>query len=152
MHSITLRHSPRSLSRSFLFALNLFALLGVLTIGSLPAAAQKTSGGFSGPAGERNQTHQGGFTGPGPDLVTVAQASSMSDDARVAIKGSIVKSLGGEHYLFQDGTGSIEVEIDHDIWRGLQVGPNDVVIIYGEVEKEWMHREIDVKRIETLSR
>lgn len=85
-----------------------------------------------------------GFTGPGPDLITVQQARTMNDDTIVALKGNIIKNLGGESYTFQDATGTIEVEIDHEVWRGQQVGPDDIVLITGEVDKDWNHITIDV--------
>lgn len=98
------------------------------------------------PAGSA-EAQSGGFKGPGPEVVTVKQALTMRDDARVSLKGNIVKSLGDEVYLFQDATGSIEVEIDSEDWRGLTVQPEDVVIISGEVEKDWNHTSIDVSSV-----
>lgn len=88
-----------------------------------------------------------GFNGPGPDLVTVSKAKTMWDDSNVVLKGCIVKSLGDEMYLFQDASGTVEVEIDHDIWRGQTIKPDDVVIISGEVEKSWFSTSIDVSSI-----
>ena len=89
----------------------------------------------------------GGFSGPGPDVVTVKQALEMRDDARLSLRGKIVKNLGDETYLFQDATGTIEVEIDHEVWRGLNVTPGDAVVISGEVDRDWTHRSIDVSSI-----
>lgn len=89
----------------------------------------------------------GGFSGPGPDLVTVAQALTMKDDAPVTLKGVIVKSLGDEKYTFKDASGTINVEIDDDIWQGRTIGPDDVVIISGEVDKEWSGTTIDVSTL-----
>lgn len=89
----------------------------------------------------------GGFSGPGPDLVTVQQALAMRDDARVSLQGSIARSLGDETYMFVDATGSIEVEIDHRVWRGQQITPQDVVVISGEVDREWNHVSIDVSSV-----
>ena len=89
----------------------------------------------------------GGFRGPGPDLVTVKQALEMRDDTRVSLKGNIVKSLGDEAYTFKDATGTIEVEIDDDIWRGQMVKPEDVVVISGEMDKDWSHISIDVSSV-----
>ena len=89
----------------------------------------------------------GGFSGPGPDLVTVKQALEMRDDTRVTLKGSIVRSLGDEAYTFKDATGTIEVEIDNEIWRGLNVGPEDIVVISGEIDRDWNHISVDVSSI-----
>ena len=90
---------------------------------------------------------RGGFSGPGPALVTVKQALEMPDDAKVTLKGKIVKSLGDDSYVFQDATGTIEVEIDHDVWRGQNITPEDVVVITGEMDKDWNHKAIDVSSL-----
>lgn len=87
---------------------------------------------------------RGGFTGPGPILVTVKQASSMRDDAPVTLRGFIVQSLGNEKYLFSDGTGTIRVEIDDKVWQGLQVTPKDKVEVQGEVDRDWKKVEVEV--------
>jgi TIGR00156 family protein len=103
---------------------------------SAPAAFAK--GGFQ--AG-------GGYTGPGPEIVTVEQAKTMSDDTHVALKGYIIQSLGDKNYVFKDDTGAINVEISKKRWQGQNIGPDDLVIIYGEVDKEWSKVEIEVKQI-----
>lgn len=89
----------------------------------------------------------GGFSGPSVSAVTVKEASKMSDDTPVVLKGKIEKHLGGDRYLFKDLTGTITVDIDDDEWRGLTVTPDDVIEISGEVDKDWTSTEIDVKSI-----
>lgn len=89
----------------------------------------------------------GGFQGPSMSISTVEQVKQMNDDQKVALKGYIIQSLGGEDYLFKDDTGTIQVEIDHKRWRGQVITPNDLVEIQGEVDKDWKSIEIDVKRI-----
>jgi len=107
----------------------------------LPATSAFASG-FGGPG-----SVTGGFNGPGPALLTVQQALEMRDDARVSVKGNIVGSLGDEAYTFKDATGTIEVDIDNEVWRGQTIAPEDVVVISGEVDKEWNHASIDVSSI-----
>lgn len=102
-------------------------------------------GGYSGPGGDAQ--YQGGYTGPGPSLVTVKEALSMDDDARVALKGTITRSLGGKEYMFADSTGTSEVKIGHKAWMGQQIGASDTVEIHGKVKKDWTRTRIDVKRI-----
>ena len=89
-----------------------------------------------------------GFQGPGLPVSTVAEALKMRDDTAVVLQGKIEKSLGKEDYLFSDDTGSVTIEIDHEDWRGQTVTPSDTVIIKGEVEKDFLHTEIDVDSIE----
>ena len=91
------------------------------------------------------QFNKGGFTGPkdGTDVsVSVADAKNMKDEAYVTLKGKIVKKIGSEKYLFEDQSGSIDIEIDDKDWRGLVVGPDDVVI-----NKGWTKLEIEVDNI-----
>ena len=79
--------------------------------------------------------------------MTVAKAKTLKDDTYVSLKGNILSKTGDEKYLFQDKTGTIEIEIDDDNWRGVEVGPNDTVIIEGEVDKDWNKVSIDVNSI-----
>lgn len=90
----------------------------------------------------------GGFQGPGVATSTVADALKMSDDTPVVLKGKIEKSLGNEKYQFNDGTGTIVVEIDDDEWNGLNVTPENTVQITGEIDKEMLATpSVDVEMI-----
>jgi uncharacterized protein (TIGR00156 family) len=91
----------------------------------------------------------GGYTGP--SSITISKANdvkNMPHDTDVVLEGEIASYLGNEKYLFNDGSGTITLEIDHDVWNGLEVGPNDTVIIYGEVDKKFQRLEVKVERIE----
>jgi uncharacterized protein (TIGR00156 family) len=91
----------------------------------------------------------GGYTGPSSINVSkVNEVKAMPHDADVVMEGKIESYLGNEKYLFNDGSDSITLEIDHDVWNGLEVGPDDVIIIYGEVDKKFQRLEIEVEKIE----
>jgi uncharacterized protein (TIGR00156 family) len=95
----------------------------------------------------------GGYTGP--SLVDVSRAidvKNMPHDTDVVLEGNIENYLGNEKYRFNDGSDTITLEIDNDVWNGLEVGPNDTVIIYGEVDKKFQRLEIEVERIEKKNR
>jgi len=96
------------------------------------------------------QQHGGGFTGPGVQAVSVQEAKNLRDDTPVILRGSILRFLGDEKYLFSDNTGTIVVEIDDKLWIGLSVGEKDLVEIRGEVDRELISIEIDVKSIRKL--
>lgn len=103
-------------------------------------ASAGSEGGFRGGV-------SGGYSGPGPVPITVQQALTMRDDVPVTLRGYIIQRLGGDRYLFRDTTGSIQVEIDDDDWRGQIVGPDDLVELSGKVDRDWNSVEIEVKRI-----
>lgn len=95
---------------------------------------------------------RGGFTGSSaePTAATVQQARSMNDDQHVVLRGTIERRLSHDKYTFRDQTGSIEVEIDDDVWKGLSVGQHDRVEIFGEVDRHRNSVDIEVKRIQKL--
>jgi uncharacterized protein (TIGR00156 family) len=93
---------------------------------------------------------QEGFRGPGPDVVTVDVAKGLRDDYQVVLRGKIERFLGDEKYLFTDETGSIIVEIDNRLWRGLSVDQNDTVEIAGEVDRRFTRTEIEASSIKKI--
>ncbi|KAA5940168.1 YgiW/YdeI family stress tolerance OB fold protein [Pantoea sp. Bo_2] len=93
---------------------------------------------------------QGGFKGPTPGAVSVAQAKTLRDDAWVVLEGNIIRQVGHELYEFKDTTGSIYVDIDDKRWMGQTLSPADKVRIEGEIDKDWNSVEIDVKTVRVL--
>ena len=92
--------------------------------------------------------YTGGFINDGSSIISIKDALKLKDDSVVTLQGNIIKSLGDEKYTFKDATGEIIVDIDNDKWNGLTVQPNDVVIINGELEKDFMeYTKVDVKYI-----
>ena len=91
------------------------------------------------------QMVSGGFQGP---PMSVADALKLNDDTAVVLVGQIERSLGDEKYLFKDASGTVTVEIDNEDWRGLNVTPQDTVILNGEIDKEmFKDTKIDVDSI-----
>ena len=125
--------------------ISLFALLGIMTAGV--ASAEFT--GPNEPAATATN-ERGGFVSGAETIVTVKQVNEMRDDVPVIIQGKIIQRMGDEKYLFEDGTGSITIEIDDDDWRGQTVSPNDTVKLYGEVDRGIFSTEIDIDYVEKL--
>lgn len=112
-----------------------------ITLASLLAATAIT---FSGAAMAQDG---GGYTGPSNNMVTVSEIQGLNDDTYVILKGNIKQNLGNEMYVFSDGTGSINVEIDDDDWNGQNVQADNMVIIKGQVDKNGNTIEIDVDEV-----
>ena len=91
-----------------------------------------------------------GYTGPGLDAISVAEAKNLRDDSQVVLRGKIERFLGDEKYLFTDSTGTVTVEIDDRLWAGLSINQNDTVEISGEVDKDFRGIEIEVNRIKKV--
>lgn len=60
--------------------------------------------------------------------------------------------LSGDHYLFRDASGTVNVEIDRKYWNGGTVSPEDKVEIQGKIDKERNKICVDVKQISKINR
>ncbi len=83
------------------------------------------------------------------NVVTVSQVAKLADETGVTLNGQISKHLQSDHYEFKDSSGTINVEIDDDLWRqaGLKVG--DHVRLVGEVDTHrYKPTDIEVIKIE----
>lgn len=90
---------------------------------------------------------RGGYVGP-VETVSALDAKEMRDDMPVILKGVIESYLGDEKYIFSDASGSLILEIDDDFdWAGQTVGPDDVVLVYGEIERDFKEFKVEVSRI-----
>ena len=120
----------------------LFCLIVLAAGGAVASAADH--GGFT------SKEKSPGFSGPGPAVTSAKDAAKMRDDSRVTLRGNIVQHLGKDKYLFQDASGSIQVEIDDDKWRGQSITPNDTVELHGKIDKDRNSVEVEVDRVVKL--
>ncbi len=97
------------------------------------------------------------YAGPGNmnnnmmEVVTVEQVRGMTDNSPVIIRGYLLRKNGENSYVFQDNTGTINLEIDEEDWGGLTVAPTDFVEVWGEVDKNGTSMiEVDVSAIKKL--
>lgn len=92
------------------------------------------------------------FIGPGANstLVKVNQVKGMRDDSRVTLVGTLVNEVAEEFYTFQDDSGNMVVQIDHDELRGLTVTPETRIRIRGEVDDDKYDSQVDVSYVEIV--
>jgi uncharacterized protein (TIGR00156 family) len=107
--------------------------------------------GYTGPSATRptdnTQTHYDSSA----SIISVAKAKKMTDNSYVSLQGKIVRHFHKDKYLFQDKSGQIQIEIDDHKWQNLSVNAQDLVEIYGEIDKDWDSIEIDVKSIRKIN-
>jgi uncharacterized protein (TIGR00156 family) len=121
-----------------------FIVSALLSIG-VSLAAGSAMAQYTGSSAPR-----GGFQGPGgasDQPMSVANIlRTPVDDLRVTLRGNIIRKIGGDKYVFSDGTGEIRVDIDHSEWPAEPVNEKTTVEIIGKVDVEFMSpTEIDVK-------
>lgn len=99
----------------------------------------------------------GAIAGPGnimgngmntqPAVWTVTEVMSLPDNTPVIMRGYITKNMGNNIFVFEDDSGTIMLEIDEEDWNGNTVRVDDIVTIYGNVDKGTNYTEIDVNSV-----
>lgn len=94
----------------------------------------------------------GGFIGPSVDipLLSIAEIKKAPDEHYIRVQGNITEYLNSELYVFEDASGTINIEIDDDVWDGLYVHPQDRVEITGEVERDFFSIKVEVDKIRLM--
>ena len=101
-------------------------------------------GAFAGPGKTMNNN---GMMNTQPAVWSVTEVVSLPDDTPVVMRGRITKNLGNNIFVFEDGSGTIMMEIDEESWNGNTVRVDDIVTVYGNVDKGSNYTEIDVESI-----
>ncbi len=100
---------------------------------------------FAGQMGHNNKMHAA------PSVMMVQDITMLNDDSRVVVQGYLVQNMGNDIYVFQDAMGDkIMIDVDDDAWGEIMVGPNDMITIMGEVDKNGDTVMIDVDRIKKM--
>ncbi|NEN75182.1 NirD/YgiW/YdeI family stress tolerance protein [Pelistega sp. NLN82] len=121
-------------------------ILATILAASVGTTAFAQQGGFQATT-PNNQN--AGFTGQ-QAVSKVSEASQWRDDQYVVLQGKIVKQIGKDDFIFSDGTGEIEIEVDDKAWYGQNITPADKIKVFGEVDKSWNRTEVEIHRIEKV--
>lgn len=92
------------------------------------------------------KSHQG-FFDENKAVKSIDAIKNAPDNAFVQLQGKIIKQVGKKDFIFQDATGTVEIEVSHKAWQGQTITPNDNVEIRGKIDKEWEKTEIEIKQI-----
>lgn len=81
---------------------------------------------------------QAQYTGPAAAPITVKELLAQGkDDQYATLRGNLVKRIGGEKYLFSDGSGEITVEIDdEDLPAQQPIDAKTEVELIGDFDKD----------------
>lgn len=84
-----------------------------------------------------------------PELTSLADVLGKPvDDQRVTLRGKIVRQVSGDKYIFSDGRREIRVDIDQKYLPQEPFGSDSMLVIKGEVEKDFLESpEIDVDSV-----
>ena len=117
--------------------LSVLAVIGVMA----------TASAFAGPGSMAKNNANNNMM----QVMTVEQVRGASDNTPVIMQGYLLRQNGENSYVFQDSTGTINLEIDDSDWNGVTVSPTDFVEVWGEVDKNGMSMvEVDVSAMKKL--
>jgi uncharacterized protein YdeI (BOF family) len=104
-------------------------------------------------AKDDDRNHQSAIQYTGPvEVVTVdslLKDTSMFTEKNVVVEGVLVRQLKGDTFIFSDGKGEIQVELDDDIQMTQPIDHTTNVRLFGEYEGG-NTPEIEVDRIQVL--
>ena len=114
----------------YLLFLALAALLAA------PVSAAETANPAPGPKPSAPPDGVHGTTGI-VSTDTVARALNASNKSPVVLTGHIVERVPGkaDKYLFKDESGSLMVEISHEVFAGREITPESRVRLFGKLKK-----------------
>ena len=115
------------------------SVLAMLTV--LPVASAIAGPGMKNNNNNMMQQNQ-------PTYWSVTEVVSLPDNTPVTMRGRITKNMGDNIYVFEDSSGTIMMEIDEEDWNGKTVRVDDIVTVYGNVDKGSDYVEIDVSSVE----
>lgn len=107
------------------------------------AALMPVCGAIAGPGKTMNM----GNMNSQPAVWTVTEVMTLPDETPVVMRGYITKNMGNNIFVFEDDSGTIMLEIDEEDWNGNTVRVDDIVTVYGNVDKGTNYTEIDVNSI-----
>ena len=115
---------------------------------SAPAQAQ----GYTGP-GTTAPAAQQGYAGPSsiPVMSVKELLDKGRDDQHAVLRGRIVSHDGGENYTFDDGTGTIRVELKpRHFPAGQTIDDKTNVELSGKLDKDFRKVEFEVRQLRVL--
>lgn len=94
------------------------------------------------------------FVGPGApvSLTRAADVATAGDKTPVRLEGWLSRQLDDEHYEFRDDSGTVRVEIERERLPAAKITPQTRLRLSGEVDRDWMRREVEVSRVELIGR
>ena len=104
-------------------------------------------GAFAGSGKNMHSNMNNSMNNSHPAVWTVTEVVSLPDETPVVMRGRITKNMGNNIFVFEDASGTIMMEIDEESWNGNTVRVDDVVTVYGNVDKGSNYTEIDVESI-----
>ena len=92
------------------------------------------------------------FEGPTAESehVQAKDIAILNNDVQVILMGKLTKKIYEDQYPFVDSSGSVEVEIDSDEFKGRKVTPEVMIRIFGEVSRENRKKIVEVDHFDIV--
>ncbi len=88
--------------------------------------------------------------GESSGLFDMVLTGAKADEKEYVLKGHIQNQIDGDSYTIIDDTGSIIVDINTNLFNGMDVTPQDTVVFYGEADYEEVGLTFDVDKLQVI--
>ena len=102
---------------------------------------------FAGSGHNMNNSMNNNMMRNQPSVWTVTEVMSLPDNTPVVMRGRITRNMGDNIFVFEDSSGTIMMEIEEADWNGNTVLVDDIVTVYGNIDKSDNYTEIDVSSV-----
>ncbi|MDR1694019.1 MAG: NirD/YgiW/YdeI family stress tolerance protein [Lactobacillaceae bacterium] len=68
--------------------------------------------------------------------VTASQIEYLESGENIILTGDVIQHIKGDEYLFADQTGRVIIKVNEALWKGRTIHDNDVLRLYGTIEKD----------------
>ncbi|MFD1800951.1 YgiW/YdeI family stress tolerance OB fold protein [Mixta tenebrionis] len=66
-------------------------------------------------------------------ITAAQQLPQLASGDTVTLQGNIIRQSGAKTWQLRDRSGTAQLQIDDDVWRGQQVKPDDLIAVTGTV-------------------
>ncbi|MDR7343874.1 uncharacterized protein (TIGR00156 family) [Pantoea alhagi] len=83
-------------------------------------------------------------------LTATHQLAQLSTGTWVTLQGNIIRQTGKKTWELRDRTGTVQLQIDDEVWQGQEVKPDDLISVNGTLLHHGKSLLVDVKKLHLL--
>ncbi|GLR07654.1 TIGR00156 family protein [Mixta theicola] len=83
-------------------------------------------------------------------LTATSQLAQLSTGTWVTLQGNIIRQTGKNSWQLRDRSGTVQLQIDDNVWQGQEVKPDDLISVNGTLLRHGKSLLIDVKKLHLL--
>jgi uncharacterized protein (TIGR00156 family) len=83
-------------------------------------------------------------------ITAAKQLPRLSSGDTVTLQGNIIRQSGNKTWQLRDRSGTVQLQIDDDVWQGQEVKPDDLISVNGTVQHHGNRVLVKVEKLYLL--